>query len=348
MEASLYVERSAGLTRRVLLDRDGHAFRIDLAAPVLESQPAVGEIWAAKLGPRIGPQDWAVDFGDGLRGAIRRPRTLTASLGTLLAVEIVSESHADKGPSARLRKDIALDGRTAPGRISEPSTDPFLAGVSVIETIEDRNAAAVCDEAFEAAIAERIALPTGGAVWIERTHALTAIDVDSAGLPSRENLRGLNARAAQTLVRHLALRGTGGLCVIDFAGAVREPERPELLGLLRRELPALTARPCDIMGISRFGLCELTIARTTRSLQDALDLLTPAGLMGLEALRRIERAHETEPRRRVLTEAPEAALQWLETSLPDWKNLLADRIGVNWRLDPAGDCATTVGVRSER
>ena len=120
----------------------------------------------------------------------------------------------------------------------------------------------VIDEAFET----RLTLASGGAVIIEETHALCAIDVDGGGAAG--NL-GVNLEAAEVIARQLRLRAIGGIIVIDFLRLTRRDQR-------RRVIEAMAAALADDKdatapeGFSKLGLVEMRRRRTRPSLGEIL------------------------------------------------------------------------------
>src|SRR5437667_2682017 len=73
---------------------------------------------------------------------------------------------------------------------------------------------------IESAYSRQVALPSGGAIVIDHTEALVAIDVNSAratrGGDIEETALRTNLEAAEEVARQLRLRDLGGLIVIDF------------------------------------------------------------------------------------------------------------------------------------
>ena len=115
-------------------------------------------------------------------------------------------------------------------------------------------------ETLPALLTPDVALPGGGRLWIERTRALTAIDIDGPD-PSRANWDAVTA-----IPRQLRLRNIGGLIVVDFAGS---PSRPEaLLGRLRDGFDGDSASVRFGGGISALGVADLARQRRGRSLAD--------------------------------------------------------------------------------
>lgn len=76
------------------------------------------------------------------------------------------------------------------------------------------------DEQVEAALSPRVALPCGGALHIEPTAALVAVDVDAGPAPPTV----ANAEAARALARQLEVRGLAGACGGGFHP--RSPRSP--------------------------------------------------------------------------------------------------------------------------
>src|SRR5581483_3724845 len=73
---------------------------------------------------------------------------------------------------------------------------------------------------IELAHERTVRLPSGGAIVIDHTEALTAIDINSAkatgGRDIEETAFNTNVEAAEEIARQLRLRDLGGLIVIDF------------------------------------------------------------------------------------------------------------------------------------
>jgi Rne/Rng family ribonuclease len=98
---------------------------------------------------------------------------------------------------------------------------------------------------IETAFARQVNLPSGGAIVIDHTEALVAVDVNSGratkGADIEETAFKTNLEAAEELARQLRLRDLGGLIVIDFID-MEEPEKPARSRKPPARWPAL--RPC--------------------------------------------------------------------------------------------------------
>jgi len=105
---------------------------------------------------------------------------------------------------------------------------------------------------------------------IEPTEGLVVIDVNSGGFKKKVNQEDMafkvNAEAALEIARQLVLRDLGGIIVIDFIDMEREGHRRELLNILKNAL-AIDRAKYDIMGISKFGIVEMTRERIHKTVQ---------------------------------------------------------------------------------
>lgn len=107
-------------------------------------------------------------------------------------------------------------------------------------------------------------LPSRGYVVIDKTEALTAIDVNSGRSRKEENVESTalrtNIEAADEIARQLRLRDIGGLIVIDFIDMASSKNRREVENRLRTVLSSDKAHT-EITGISKFGMVEMTRER---------------------------------------------------------------------------------------
>ncbi len=105
---------------------------------------------------------------------------------------------------------------------------------------------------------------------IEPTEGLVVIDVNSGGFKKKVNQEDMafkvNAEAAVEIARQLVLRDLGGIIVIDFIDMERESHRRELLNILKNALSSDRAK-YDILGISKFGIVEMTRERIHKTVQ---------------------------------------------------------------------------------
>jgi ribonuclease G len=129
------------------------------------------------------------------------------------------------------------------------------------------------EEKIEKALDRRVWLRSGGYIIIERTEALTAIDVNTGRFVGKRNqeetIVKTNLEAAQEVVRQLRLRNVGGIIIIDFIDMEKESDRKKVYDALRDALKKDKART-NILKISELGLVEMTRQRTRESLENQL------------------------------------------------------------------------------
>jgi ribonuclease E len=121
-------------------------------------------------------------------------------------------------------------------------------------------------------------LPSGGAIVIDHTEAMVAIDVNSAratrGADIEETALRTNLEAAEELARQLRLRDLGGLVVIDFIDMENQRNQRDVENRLREALRYDRAR-VQMGKISRFGLMELSRQRLQTSLGETSHIACP-------------------------------------------------------------------------
>lgn len=105
---------------------------------------------------------------------------------------------------------------------------------------------------------------------IEPTEGLVVVDVNSGGfrkkLEQEQAIFKVNCEAAEEVAHQIRLRDLGGIIVIDFIDMEKEAHRRELLNVLKKALSPDKAK-YDILGISKFGLVEMTRQRIHNTVQ---------------------------------------------------------------------------------
>jgi ribonuclease G len=119
-------------------------------------------------------------------------------------------------------------------------------------------------------LSRKIPLPSGGYLIIDRTEALTAIDVNTGrftgkGKDVEETILQTNVEAVKEITAQLRLRNIGGLIVLDFIDMERGAHRDKVYKELNEALKKDKARTTTVR-ISELGLVEMTRKRTRESL----------------------------------------------------------------------------------
>ncbi|MGD8786464.1 MAG: Rne/Rng family ribonuclease [Phycisphaerales bacterium] len=130
----------------------------------------------------------------------------------------------------------------------------------------------------------RVELKGGGSIVIEQTEALVSIDVNSGRYRRQKSAEQTayqsNIEAATEIARQLRLRDLGGLIICDFIDMRNAKHRKSVEKAFRAAVKSDRARS-RILGISRFGVVEMTRQRMRPSLQLATYLACPnCGGMG--------------------------------------------------------------------
>jgi len=109
--------------------------------------------------------------------------------------------------------------------------------------------------------ARKIYLKCGGFITIDKTEALTAIDVNSGTYTKGKNLEEtvlrVNKEACIEIVRQLRLKNISGIIIIDFIDMLKEEHKQEIIELLKNEAKRDRAN-LDIRGFTSLNLLELT------------------------------------------------------------------------------------------
>ena len=129
------------------------------------------------------------------------------------------------------------------------------------------------DEQLAKALERKVWLPSGGSLVIDRTEAMTVIDVNTGKFTGQggnleETVTRNNLEAAEEIVRELRLRDIGGIIVVDFIDMVLESNR-ELV--LRRLLECLARDRTkhQVAEVTSLGLVQMTRKRVGSGLLEA-------------------------------------------------------------------------------
>src|SRR5215469_2284930 len=132
------------------------------------------------------------------------------------------------------------------------------------------------DEQLAKALDRKVYLPSGGSLVIDRTEAMTVIDVNTGKFTGQggnleETVTRNNLEAAEEIVRQLRLRDIGGIIVIDFIDMVLESNR-ELV--LRRLLECLARDRTkhQVAEVTSLGLVQMTRKRVGSGLLEAFSV----------------------------------------------------------------------------
>ena len=124
----------------------------------------------------------------------------------------------------------------------------------------------------------KVWLPSGGYLVIDRTEAMTVIDVNTGKSVGKSNLEetvvNTNLEAAREVARQLRLRDIGGMIVIDFIDMLLEQNKSKVIDAVKESLAQDKSRS-QVFDISPLGLLEVTRKRVSGGLLEAFSETCP-------------------------------------------------------------------------
>ena len=135
------------------------------------------------------------------------------------------------------------------------------------------------DEQLAKAMDRKVWLPSGGTLVIDRTEAMTVVDVNTgkftgSGGNLEQTVTKNNLEAAEEIVRQLRLRDIGGIVVIDFIDMVLESNRDLVLRRLTESLARDRTRH-QVSEVTSLGLVQLTRKKLGTGLIEAFSTSCP-------------------------------------------------------------------------
>ncbi len=133
--------------------------------------------------------------------------------------------------------------------------------LEVIVDSEDAMIANNIEKQLSVSENRKVWLKSGGFITIDKTEALTAIDVNSAKFIEKKTLEdtafSINKEAAIEIAKQIRLRDIGGIIVIDFIDMNEEKNKKELVSLFAEEIKKERTK-VQIEGFTKLNLLELT------------------------------------------------------------------------------------------
>ena len=115
--------------------------------------------------------------------------------------------------------------------------------------------------ALDAICDRKVWLKSGGYLVIDKTEALTVIDVNTGKFTGSKSLEETvfktNMEAAKEIPYQLRLRDIGGIIVVDFIDMKKDENQSEVLELLKKEIK-LDKTKAAVIGMTGLGLIEIT------------------------------------------------------------------------------------------
>lgn len=132
---------------------------------------------------------------------------------------------------------------------------------------------------IEKTLRRKIWLPSGGYLYFDRTEAMHTVDVNSGRSQTgetdvEESLVRINLEAAEEIARQVRLRNVGGLIICDFIDMKLRKNQRRVLEKLKDCMKEDSAK-CTLLGMSEFGLVEMTRQRSRGSLTQMMFCACP-------------------------------------------------------------------------
>ncbi len=134
------------------------------------------------------------------------------------------------------------------------------------------------EDQLRKALDRKVWLPSGGHLVVDRTEALTVIDVNTGRFVGHSNLEDTvlqnNLEAAEEIARQLRLRDIGGIIVIDFIDMEVQKNQDAVLLRLREHLAKDKTRS-QVFEVSSLGLVEMTRKNVSAGLLESFSEMCP-------------------------------------------------------------------------
>ncbi len=128
------------------------------------------------------------------------------------------------------------------------------------------------------ALSRRVWLKSGGYIVIDKTEALTIIDVNTGKYVGTTDLAQtiikVNREAVREIAKQIRLRDIGGIIIIDFIDMPKKDDEENILELLCEELSKDRVRT-NILGMTGLGLVEMTRKKVRKRISSILERKCP-------------------------------------------------------------------------
>lgn len=134
------------------------------------------------------------------------------------------------------------------------------------------------DEEVDKLLRNRVSLDNGAYLIIDKTEALTVIDVNTGKYTGENNLEDTvfttNVFAAKEIARQVRLRNIGGIVVVDFIDMSEQAHRDKVVEVLAEALKDDRSK-CNVLGMSALGLVEFTRKKKREECTSMLEQVCP-------------------------------------------------------------------------
>ncbi|MDQ7849242.1 MAG: Rne/Rng family ribonuclease [Armatimonadota bacterium] len=203
------------------------------------------------------------------------------------------------------------------------------------------------EKELERALRRKVWLRSGGYIVIDRTEALTVIDVNTGKYVGKTDLASTifktNLEAVEEIVRQIVLRDIGGIILVDFIDMENERHRKRVLQALEEAVRRDRAK-IHIIDLTQLGLVEITRKRVHQDLEEVMRIPCPycegrgrvlsPETMSLRARREVRRLARTSRARALLVEVHPQVHALLARDGDAWLHQLEESSGKRILLRP--------------
>lgn len=321
-DADYYLDEMPGETRGIVV-RDGeyHALLIQRDGDRAEfrfGSRLVGRV--ARIEPGLKAAFIDLGFAE-LFGFLSLNKSLQLAVGAKIEVIVTAEPRDKKGPALSYVGPASGDVRLLK---AGPTIRDIMHDLSGGELLTGLEAIRASLEAQEAATSISVVRQDAGLdLSIERTRALISVDIDYAPLPGKDSKRGrdkVNRVGLIEAARMVALKGLGGLVVVDLAGVNLHVETvSQIAKAAFGHFDKVSFTP-----VSKFGLLQLSLPWTRRPVEEVLSDDVSRPLHALRCLNQAIHEDRTQP-------------VWILECDPRWHDFLTPLVtalGPRARLQP--------------
>jgi len=173
-------------------------------------------------------------------------------------------------------EEFVLDSKEAYARVCDllKYTSPELVNrVRLYEGSEDIFSYYALDEELEKVGQRCVWLACGGYIVIDKTEALTVIDVNTGKFVGSTKLSDTvfrtNLEAAAEIARQLRLRDIGGIIIVDFIDMDKEENKQAVIAALEENLKKDRTKT-NVLGFTELGLVEITRKKARQNVESML------------------------------------------------------------------------------
>lgn len=135
------------------------------------------------------------------------------------------------------------------------------------------------ESAVDGVLSRKVWFKNGGYIIIDRTEALTTIDVNTGKYVGnndnlQETITETNCEAAVEIARQLRIRDISGIIIIDFIDMDEVADKERVIAALKEELKKDRTKS-TVLGITALGLVEMTRKKTRHCIDDTLRVPCP-------------------------------------------------------------------------